>query len=143
MSAGLGFAIRDHGQHDVDDDIDVDGEGDEAFGVAQFSEGDVLNPLVNVRNEDEEVDIDDDGESSSLSSMGSRGEGTKTLNDLVAEGKVVKKAPDPHEVKQTMDEVMGVAETEELDRAIERARTSGTTRALVEALEKKLSVVVR
>jgi len=139
---GLGFAIRDHGQHDVDDEVDVDGEDEAVFGIAQFTEGDVLNPLENGREEDE-VNIDDEADTDATGSGSSGGPGTRTLNELVADGEVIKVADanSIREVRREMEEVMGVAETEELNRAIERARKSGDVSALVEALEKKLSVV--
>lgn len=138
---GLGFAVRDHSQQDIDDDIDVDGEDEAAYGAPQFSEGDVVNPLER-SNEDEDVDIDDDEDvplsASSGGNSGGDGQG-KTLQDIVAKGDVIKKMK---EVKKEMEEVMGVAEMEELDRAVDKARTSGDANALVEALEKKLSVLV-
>lgn len=141
---GLGFAIRDHSQQDVEDDIDVDGEDEGAYGVAQFSEGDVMNPLAHIRNEEEDVDIDDDEhESSNCSSSGNGGSGVQTLRDLAAEGKVEVVTSHVQEPTRTMDQAAGTEGYEELDRAIELAKKSGKMRMLVEALERKLSVLVR
>lgn len=142
---GLGFAIRDHGQQDVDDEIDVDGDDDLAYGAAQFTEGDVVNPLEHRSNEDEDVDIDDEGDASTPESSRDSGSSTKSLGSLVAEGKVLKKTKSKDgtsAAREEMDEIMGVAETLELDKAVELAKKSGDTQALVKALEKKLSVLV-
>lgn len=142
---GLGFALRDHGQQDVDDEIDVDGDDETAYGAVQFTEGDVVNPLEHRTNEDEDVDIDDEGDASQPESSRSGETGGTSLHDLAAARKVVKKTgglDGTHEIRREMDEVMGVAETLELDRAVERARKSGDTKALVDALEKKVSTLV-
>lgn len=41
--AASGFHIRDANQEDVEDEIDVDGDDEEVFGRAQFTEVDVLS----------------------------------------------------------------------------------------------------
>ncbi|KAI0092180.1 hypothetical protein BDY19DRAFT_983649 [Irpex rosettiformis] len=142
---GLGFAIRDHGQQDVDDEVDVDGEDDLTYGAAQFTEGDVVNPLDHRSNEDDDVDIDSDGDPPPQGGSSSSGEiGARSLRNLVVAGKVVKKtaiASSTDEARREMNEVISVAETLELDRAVEQARKSGDSWALVEALNKKLAVL--
>ncbi|KAI0700578.1 hypothetical protein BC835DRAFT_1326797 [Cytidiella melzeri] len=133
---GLGFTLRDYGQQDVDDDIDVDGEDEVAFGVAQFSEGDVLNPLAS--SEDEDVEVEDVAGPSVPAGKGSGERDASTLDDLVTVGKVAKReVAKCNQVEQAMDMV----DTGELDRAVETARESGNASALAEALEKKLSAI--
>jgi hypothetical protein len=141
---GLGFSVRDHSQQDVDDEIDVDGEDETAFGVAQFSEGDIVNPFERQMNEDEEVDIQDEPEASVPSSSNSDATRSTTLRDFAVAGRVIETdtAKSNTEVQGEVDEVMGLVEIEELSRAVERAKKSGDTNALVEALEKKLSALV-
>ena len=71
----------------MDDEIDVDGEDAVVYGAPQFSEGDVLNPVLGSHDENDEVDIEDDSELST-SSKGSSGEPeNERLNDLIAEAK--------------------------------------------------------
>ena len=45
-------------------------------------------------------------------------------------------------MKKAMDEVMGIGETEALDKAVELAKKSGNPSALVEALENKVKLLV-
>lgn len=141
---GLGFAVRDDTHHDVDDEIDVDGEDEAVFGVAQFTEGDVLGRPT--ANEDEDVDVEDDGPEPTQS-PGASGSNSESgdLRQLVAEGKVAKKATAPGslgDVKETMDQIMGVGEAEEAHRAVDLARKSGNSAALVEALDNKIRLLV-
>lgn len=148
---GLGFAVRDESHQDVEDDIDIDGEDEVLYGAAQFTEVDVVGPNGIARDEDEDVAIDDDDTHNeppraSGSGIAPSGEGPWTIRTLVAEGKVVKNGPidsvEFQDVKHAMDEVMGVGETEMLDRAIELARKSCSSSALVEALENKVKQLV-
>jgi len=118
----------------VEDDIDIDGDEDAIYGDVQFTEGDILGidavvPLDEIRGNDAGDDERDKQE--------------KTLQDLVAEGKILKRNNGPDEqVKETLDEVMGVAETEAVDREIALARGSGSMGSLVRALESKVDLLV-
>lgn len=150
----MGFAIHDQTQHDVDDDIDIDGEDEAVYGEAQFTEGDVLNPLLSNRhNEDEDVDVDVDADEDedTTQSPGASGSSRRldvTVQGLAAEGKLLKRSVPSDSashldvVKQAVEEVMGVDETEQLDRAVELARHSGNKDALVEALQNKVKMLV-
>jgi hypothetical protein len=118
----------------VDDEVDVD--GDDQFGDAQFTEGDILpvgasQPAV---DEDIEVEIKDDEAQRAH----------KTLRALVAEGKVVRRTSDDGiaGVKEKMEEVMGVADTEKMDLAILGARKLGDKSSLITALENKVKQLV-
>lgn len=146
---GLGIVVRDETQQDVDDEVDIDGEDEAVYGAAQFTEGDVLGSRPLSVDEDEEVQIDGDDDSCSQSPEASgSGQGSSsaaTLRQLVVEGKVVKKAAvmavDDEDVKKSLDEVMGVGETEAAERAIELARKSNDMGALVTALENKVKLL--
>lgn len=148
-STGLGFAVRNELQQDVEDDIDVDGEDEAVYGAAQFTQIDVLGTSGTVSAEDEEVQVDDedDGVHRSPRASGSAGPSTspRTSQHLVAEGQAVHKVSSNDallEVKKTMDEVMGVGETEELNKTVDLARKSGKASALIEALERKIKSLV-
>ncbi|KIP12791.1 hypothetical protein PHLGIDRAFT_20816 [Phlebiopsis gigantea 11061_1 CR5-6] len=146
---GMGFAVRDEGQHDVDEDIDIDGEDEVMYGAAQFTEVDVLgtNDGTTAEDEDVEIDGDEDVATQSPGASGSAGpsSGNASLQQLVAEGKIVKKwttdESELQEVKKTMDEVMGVGETEELNKAVDLARMSGNPAALIKALDHKVKLL--
>lgn len=125
--------MRDRNQQDVDDEVDVD--GDDQFGDAQFTEGDIL-PFDTSRPamEDFGVEIEDNDED----------EASKTLRALVAEGKAVRRKPDGRigGVKAKMEEVMGMADTEKMDLAILGARKRGDKSSLITALENKVKQLV-
>ncbi|KAF9464849.1 hypothetical protein BDZ94DRAFT_1296879 [Collybia nuda] len=132
---GTGFHTRDQHEQDVDDEVDVDGE-DQAFGDAQFTEGDILpvGPLQFVVEQDVEVEIERDSEDEAQREQ-------KTLRDLVAEGKCVRKATSSdgiNAVKEKMEEVMGVGDTEKMDLAILAARQRGDKSSLITALKNKV-----
>ncbi|GLB34070.1 putative E3 ubiquitin-protein ligase RNF220 [Lyophyllum shimeji] len=130
---GTGFHMRNQNDQDVDDELDVD--GDEGFGEPQFTEGDILpvNPSRGEVDEDIEVEIEGDDEDGAQREQ-------KTLRDLVAEGKVVRKASgnDVDEVKAKMEEVMGLGDTEKMDLALLAARKRGDKASLITALENKV-----
>ncbi|KAG6817887.1 hypothetical protein H0H87_001719 [Tephrocybe sp. NHM501043] len=132
---GTGFHTRNQNEQDVEDDIDVDGE--EGFGDAQFTEGDVLPVPSSVEevDQDAEVDIEDEGE-------GEAQRAQKTLRDLVAEGKVVRNTfgsgSGMDEAKTKMEEIMGLGETEQMDLAILAARKRGDKASMITALENKV-----
>ena len=144
----LGVYVRDDTQPDIEEDVDVDGNSEDEYGIAQFTEKDVINPLlptIPVQTPDEgddnaSIDIDalgdDDGDDDS-----------KTLRDLVAEGKVVTRKTlcqsDIEGIRTEVEQVMGVDESDRLDQAISDARISGDTNKLVSALENKVKQLVR
>ncbi|KAI0720351.1 hypothetical protein C8T65DRAFT_752941 [Cerioporus squamosus] len=147
---GTGFDVRNRNDQDVDDEIDVDGEDEVLFGAPQFTEQDVLAPPELAQADeahsdvDTEADVDVNGDA--LASGGTSGEGPqrepkkgKTLHDLVAEGKVVRKHVE--DAKRTMDAVIGVGDTERVDLAVELARRAGDQVALVRALESKVQLL--
>lgn len=88
--------------------------------------------------EDIEVDIGGDSEGEI---QGDR----KTLRDLVAEGKVVRKnTPDGNmeTMKAKMEEVMGLGDAEKMDLAILAARKRGDKSSLIIALKNKVKQLV-
>lgn len=123
--------MRDRNQQDVDDEVDVD--GDDQFGDAQFTEGDILPSGTSQPAIEDFVEIEDDED-----------ETQKTLRALVAEGKAVRRTSDDRiaGVKAKMEEVMGVADTEKMDLAILGARKRGDKSSLITALENKVKQLV-
>ncbi|KAF8076674.1 hypothetical protein FPV67DRAFT_1574010 [Lyophyllum atratum] len=131
---GTGFHTRNQNDQDVDDELDID--GDEGFGDAQFTEGDIMPVTSSSRVEveqDVEVEIEGDGEDEAQREQ-------KTLRDLVAEGKVVRNTTGSgvDEVKAKMEEVMGLGDTDRMDLAILAARKRDDKSFLVTALENKV-----
>lgn len=127
---------RDRRAQDVDDEVDIEGDDQETFGEAQFTEGDILpvdNPQV-VVEEDVEVEIEGDSEDEASREL-------KTLRDLVAEGKVVPRNTSD-DVKAKMEEVLGVGEADQMERAVLAAKKRGDKAALVAALENKVKQLV-
>lgn len=110
-------------------------DGDEGFGEAQFTEGDILpvNPLLGEVEQDLEVEIEGDDEDEAQREQ-------KTLRDLVAEGKVVRNSSGSgvDAVKAKMEEVMGLGDTDKMDLAILAARKRGDKSSLVTTLENKV-----
>ncbi|KZT71476.1 hypothetical protein DAEQUDRAFT_744178 [Daedalea quercina L-15889] len=138
---GTGFDIRDRNQQDVDEEIDVDGEDDVLFGAAQFTEGDII-PLANGHH-----DGDPSSNAELNTSAGHAGGRSTILRDLVATGKLVRRKLDDvgdlkRTMKRTMNEVMGIAEAEEVDQAIEKARRDKDDATLIQALESKVQLMV-
>ncbi|KAI0353069.1 hypothetical protein OH77DRAFT_1407866 [Trametes cingulata] len=146
---GTGFDIPNRNVQDVDEEIDIDGEDEAVFGAPQFTEDDILgtaaeppdpDATVSDAGTDADVDIDDAGAASSpAAGMQRDPKQGKTLQDLVAEGKIMRKRVD--EVKRTMEEVMGVSDTEQVDFAVELARRGGDQAALIRALESKIQLL--
>ncbi|EIW61650.1 uncharacterized protein TRAVEDRAFT_56908 [Trametes versicolor FP-101664 SS1] len=138
---GTGFDIPNRTVQDVDEDIDIDGEDEAVFGVAQFTEEDILGTAeppaesMSDAGTDADVDVDDAGGGGGAQVSN----GAKSLRTLVEEGKVVRKHVE--EAKRTMEEVMGVSETEQADLAVELARRKGDPAALIRALENKVQLL--
>lgn len=139
MRSGLGFHTRSHTDQDVDDVLDIDGDDEAVFGGAQFTEGDILGPQA-------QVQIDSDSDSDSDTSHPPH----KTLRELVAAGRVVRRTDGPkidgvesvEVVKAKMEEVLGVGDADRLDGAVDSARMHGDRSALVLALEDKIKQLV-
>jgi len=128
--AGTGFDVLSHAQGDVEDDLDIDGDDTVVFGVAQFGENDIVANDAPDEGEDTENE-------SVMSESGEKRVRRRTLRDLVAEGKAVR-AKLPAEGKTQEEEVISVGEAEELDCAVATAKESGSSVAVVQALEAKV-----
>lgn len=114
----------------------MEGDDQDTFGAAQFTEGDILpvdNPQLVVQ-EGVEVEIEGDSEDEASREL-------KTLRDLVAEGKVVRRDR-AEDLKAKMDKVLGVGEADGVDRAVLTAKKRGDKAALVAALESKIEQLV-
>ncbi|KAI0832661.1 hypothetical protein BC628DRAFT_1347805 [Trametes gibbosa] len=144
---GTGFDIPNRNVQDVDEDIDIDGEDEAVFGAPQFTEQDLLalgaDPpdTASDAGTDADVDVDDDDAQAESSAEAIEKDARKgrTLRDLVEEGKLVHKHVE--EAKRTMEQVMGVSETEQADLAVELARRKGDQVALIRALEDKIHLL--
>ncbi|KAG5648834.1 hypothetical protein DXG03_000183 [Asterophora parasitica] len=131
---GTGFHTRNQQDQDVDDELDID--GDEGFGEAQFTEGDIL-PVTSSHVEveqDVEVEIEGDSEDEAQRRQ-------MSLRDLVAEGKMVRNTSGAgvDDVKVKMEEVMGLGDTDKMDLALLAARKREDKASLIFALENKVS----
>jgi hypothetical protein len=138
----LGFHTRDQNDQDVDDEVDVDGDDEAVFGGAQFTEGDILGHAEG--NEDGDVQIDGDTTSDEDEDGSTE---RKTLRDLVAEGKVIRRRSPPsgdgvEAIKAKMEEIMGVGDADKMDLAVSSARRQGDSSALIQALENKVKQLV-
>jgi hypothetical protein len=121
---------------DVDDEVDIDGDDEEVFGNAQFTEGDIIGPHSNPPADVEPgLGVEVNGHDETLTE-------SKTLKDLVAEGRTTGIRTPPgnsaDEVRARMDEVMG-----EVNQAITVARKQGNPGTLITALENKVKQLVR
>jgi hypothetical protein len=125
--------------------VDVDGDDEAVYGDAQFTEGDILGHTEDP-NEDADVQIDGDGTGTSDEDEDGNAQ-RKTLRDLVAEGKVVRRRSPPgadgvNAVKAKMEEVMGVGDADKMNIAVNSARRNGNSSALIQALENKIKQLV-
>jgi hypothetical protein len=120
----------------VEDEVDVEGDDEDVFGDVQFTEGDILGPTSDPPLD---VSLEEDLEN------GDTQREQKTLRDLVAEGKVLRRrlSPGTEHVKAKMDEIMGVGDADKMDLAIAAARKQGNAKALITALENKVKQLVR
>lgn len=133
-----GFHVR-AGVDDIDEDVDIDGDDMATFGVAQFSERDVVHlpdvgQAVDVgAASDLEVDIDGDDPS------------PETLRDLL-DGNTNHQIPiEQVQLEQTrreMENVLGIADGDIAEQAIAASRESGDTNAIIRALESKIRLLV-
>ena len=125
--------------------MDIDGDDQAVYGEVQFTEGDIItltqgrrSNSLNSFDEDEHVEIDAETDDEMNVE-------DKSLHDLVAEGKVIRRAnkgDGVDAVRAKMNEVMGIGDTERLDLAITAARTQGDKVAMITALESKIKLTV-
>ncbi|KAF8306459.1 hypothetical protein DL93DRAFT_214941 [Clavulina sp. PMI_390] len=133
--AGTGFSIRNPADKDVDEDLDIEGADEDEFGDPQFDEGDVI--VEETPSQGEGMDENDVPQSAALeppdtSQAPSR---TRTLRELVAEGKVSRN--EPHGVLS-----LGNKTKDPSDLAITAAMSSGDKDALITALRQKIDTLV-
>lgn len=136
LDEGAGFYTRND-DRGVDDEIDIDGDDEIAFGDAQFTEGDIvpINTEQGAVDEDIEVEImGDNGDEARLEHM--------TLRDLIVSGKTAER-PALGKREESVKSQMDIAEAEKLDLAILLARERGDKAVLMSALENKLKYMVR
>lgn len=134
---GTGFHVRDDSQQDIEDDVDVD--GDDGFGDAQFTERDLLQTpfdgpaqsrAASLRP-DEHAEGDDD---------------SAPLRDLIGQGKITTRtttSSDMEHAKAEMERIMGVGDADRAEENIQKAKLSRDEKALVSALEEKIKLLVR
>ncbi|KAJ7180400.1 hypothetical protein C8R43DRAFT_400461 [Mycena crocata] len=131
---GTGFATRDPNSLDVDDEIDID--GDDEFGEAQFTEGDIVNvlpPPQHIHPSDEDMDVDVD--------IGADEE--QTLRELVAQGKVIKREKSEQQVEEpeNVKDPTSMDEADKIDLAILAAKNRGDQASLVGLLQNKIKIL--
>ncbi|KXN92313.1 hypothetical protein AN958_08544 [Leucoagaricus sp. SymC.cos] len=141
---GTGFHTRDPTSQDVEDEVDIDGDDQETYGEAQFTEGDIMPVQENRGLEfDEDVDIEAEADPHNVAPSP-----RQSLRDLIVEGKAVQRqnpvdqAPVNDKVKAQVDEALGVGEAEKLDLAIISAKRKGDKEVLIAALEDKIKQLV-
>jgi hypothetical protein len=123
--------------------VDVDGDDEAVFGDAQFTEGDILGLADDthpVEGLDVEIEVEIEGDSDTETQKEQ-----KTLRDLVAEGKVVRRrtpAEGVEAAKAKMEEVMGLGDADRMDLAVLAARKQGNASSLISALENKIKQLV-
>ncbi|KAJ7129370.1 hypothetical protein C8R44DRAFT_615160 [Mycena epipterygia] len=131
---GTGFATRDPNSLDVDEEIDID--GDDEFGEAQFTEGDIVEafpPTQHLRLSEEDMDVDVD--------IGGEDE-EQTLRELVAQGKVIKREKTEQQVEQADDgKVTSLDEADKIDLAILSAKNRGDQASLLGLLQNKIKIL--
>lgn len=130
LHPGTGILTRPpHTQSDdIDDEIDIFGDDEAVYGDAQFTEGDIVTVSRPASSEDNNL----------------VGEEERTLRELVAEGKVIRRRKEEEDPKvsgklESLDE----GEEDRLDLAILAARQRQDTTLLISLLENKLDFLVR
>ncbi|KAJ7044634.1 hypothetical protein C8F04DRAFT_1249902 [Mycena alexandri] len=140
---GTGFATRDPNSFDVDDEIDIDGDDEAAFGAPQFTEGDIVDVLLPPTHHLEDMDVDLDVDIDV--------EEEETLRELVAQGKVVRRAdtdPQASLTTNTTPERESTTppddgEADKVDLAILAAKSRGDQASLLGLLQNKIKILVR
>jgi hypothetical protein len=126
--SGTGFHSRNQQEQDVEDEIDVDGDDEVVFGVAQFTEGDIIGTATPQPAGMEDTAELDENEA-------------QALRDLVAIGK--KQLPNHHTQEALSAKSMVMfQESDRLDLAIVNAREKGDRDALLVALDNKVKQLV-
>ena len=136
LDEGAGFYTRND-DRGVDDEIDIDGDDEIAFGDAQFTEGDIVSINAEQGAVDEDIEVEimgDNGDEARLEHM--------TLRDLIVSGKTAER-PALGKREESVKSQMDIAEAEKLDLAILLARERGDKAVLMSALENKLKYMVR
>jgi hypothetical protein len=134
-----GIHIRT-GDQDVEEEIDIDGDDDEAFGVAQFTERDVvpLNTLGQATEADMDVDVDVDGDDED-EDEGRPQDPTITSRTVLRPQRESFPTPDG---RSSSEEDMDARALEHANAAVNIARRSGNRAALLKALEGKIQMLV-
>ena len=149
--------MRNPGDEDVDDDLDIEGADEDEFGEAQFDEADIIVPDSCSQAGENDMDETEQGSPSSslLQDIGISGQPARgrTLRDLVAAGKVSRSEANgvlffdqANGIKNPGTSVsIGQVSTtsEDLDVAIKVAALSSDKDALIAALRRKLEATVR
>ncbi|PFH51317.1 hypothetical protein AMATHDRAFT_75041 [Amanita thiersii Skay4041] len=137
---GTGFHTRNPDDQDVDDDIDIDGDDQAVYGEAQFTEGDVISLTKHMHAPDEDIHVEIEGEIED-DTQATR----KTLHELVAEGKVVRRrSPSSEGADQSvtnMNRTMSSEDMDKVDLVITSARNKKDRGALITALENKIQLL--
>ena len=81
----MGFHVRDGNEQDVEDEVDIDGNDEDVFGSAQFTENDILCPGSDPHDAEAEIQSGGAGDGELQSDA-------RSLRALVAEGKVAREA---------------------------------------------------
>lgn len=104
-------------------DVDIDVDGEDEFGEAQFTEQDILTTPGS--NQDHHVELESGDEDIT--------DGDKTLRDLVSEGKVIRK---------TIEEVSSVRDADRLDSDVQPARQCTDPAFLIKAFKERIQYLV-
>jgi len=108
--------------------VDIDGEDE--FGEAQFTEGDILAPASDppqLEEDDQDIEVETDRDREDDTPKGQ-----KSLRDLVAEGRVARQSSTGEE------ETTNKGDVDKLEQAIVTAQKHGQSSALVVALQNKI-----
>lgn len=137
---GTGFLTRNHNDQDVEDEIDID--GDDGFGTAQFHEGDVLDldarPVSTTSARTQPTaghslhpgDVD-----GPCPEQENEDQPANVLRELIAQSRM-RQEPVPREA------VTLIPEMDKIDVAILMAKRKGDQDALLAALENKIKFLV-
>ncbi|KAF5363313.1 hypothetical protein D9756_000208 [Leucocoprinus leucothites] len=142
---GTGFHTHDPTNRDVEDEVDIDGDDQDTYGEAQFTEGDILpvDEGNHTLESEEDVEINIDGDLPDNSATAHM-----SLRDLIVEGRVIQRhrqqveTSNHSEVEAQVNEILGVSDAEKLDSSILQAKRRGDQKAIVAALENKIKQLV-
>jgi E3 ubiquitin-protein ligase RNF220 len=127
---GTGFHTRNRDQQDVEEEIDIDGDDQAAFGEAQFTERDIIPVNENVGVVDEDVDVDIEGDRVQQEQL--------RLRELVATS--LGQSADIR--RFNAEDTDSVGEADRIEMAIISARQRGDKAGLILALEVKVTELV-